>query len=155
MTEVENQLIQQYKDDFRLKVGKIIEVRVGDKWDELCSFDVLCPFWKIVQMIIDATGWSPKITFAKIRNEERVARRHIIDLISLSNGKTLTEIGRETNRNHTSVLHSVREARENIERDIFHRKFMREIISYIRENYQFYRDKTITKEDVFKSKNNI
>lgn len=148
MTDTENQLIEQYKEDFRIKIGGMIEIKLLDKWDELCSFDKTCPFWKIVQMVTDATGWNPRDTFLKRSNEERVYRRQIIDLIAISNGRKLMEIGRETGRSHSTVIHSAREAKRDIEEVVFKRMLVREIMDFIKENYHLYKDKEITIADV-------
>lgn len=144
----ENQLIQQYKEDFTLKIGKVIEIRILDKWDELCYFDREVPLWKLIRMIHDFTEWNPIRTFAKCNRPEFVSRRQIVDLIAISNGRKLIHIGKETGRDHTTVLHSVKMAKDLVDRDILYRTLVREVMAYIRENYPYYKDKTFTKEDL-------
>lgn len=146
--DTENQLIESYKRDFSVKVGKMIEIRVLDKWDELCYFDLQAPFWTIVQMILDATGWEAEKTFRKYRKAEIVSRRQIIDLIASNNGKKLLRIGRETARDHTTVMHSVASAKHLVETDMLYRKIVREVMDYIRENYEQYRNNTYTREEI-------
>lgn len=144
--DTENQLIESYKKDFSLKIGKLIEIKVLDKWEELCFFDREAPFWTVVAMILDATGWESSRTFAKMQSREPVSRRQIIDLISMCNGGKLVHIGRETNRDHTTVLHSVANSKDFIEKDMLYRKFVREIMDYIRKNYTHYSDKVYTRD---------
>lgn len=147
MTDLENQLIEKFKADFQQGTGRMVEVRLVDKWEELCFFDRGVPFWTLAQMVMDCTGWKAKFTFSRTRTEERILRRQVIDLIYISNGGTLTAAGKETGRDHTTVMHSIRRAKGEIETDLFYRKLVREIMEFIRANYALvYRDKTITKE---------
>lgn len=154
MTDLENQLIEKFKQDMSLQCGKMVEVKILDKWDELCYFDREVPLWTLIKMILDATGWDPHKMLQKRRLEEIVSQRRIVDLIAISNGKKLTEVGRAVaNRDHTTVISSVRAAKEMIEKDPIYRTYTREIMQYIRENYHLYREKDYDRDNVLNNYN--
>lgn len=146
MTENQQTLIQRYKDEFKAATGGMIEIKMLDRWDELCHVDQI-PFWTVCKMIFDMTGWTRNKTFSKSQQREPISRRQVVDLIAMSNGGKLTKIARETGRDHTTVLWSVRRAKDTIDQDFFYRTLVREIMQFIRENYYLYKDRQITKED--------
>lgn len=151
MTTTENQLIERFKSDFLLATGRIAEVKVLDKWDELCLFDRGVSFWTICKMVFDATGWTREGTFKKTNhggNKELASRRRVIDLIAINNGCKLMYVGRQTDRDHTTIIHSVKTAKDLIEADVVYRKLVREVMDFIRTNYEaVYKDKVITREE--------
>ena len=145
----QNELIENYKRDFNEKTGENIKVLVVSKWESLANFDKSpVNFWKVCKMVFDFTGWKKSNTFTKSRNAERVARRGLIDFLAVNNGCSLIGVGRATDRDHTTIIHSVNKFDIMLDSDMYTRKILIETMDFIRENYHFYKDKDIRPEDV-------
>lgn len=88
---------------------------------------------EIAEMVLEVTEWDWEATFNKSRREEVTFRRGIIDLIATENGCTLTECGRSSNRDHTTVIHSLHAVEGRLDIDMYARKLLKEIMIYILE----------------------
>ena len=112
-------------------------VKEVSEYQEVAHFtDNKVNFETIAELIFDATGWTDKATFGKVRQVEAVFRRGIIDLIANCNGITLLECAKKTWREHTTVMHSLRNIEDRLDTDMYARTTLREIMAYIRENYK-------------------
>lgn len=114
----------------------LVNKEVSEYYDIAHFTDSKIDFETVKELILDATGWTDKATFGKVRKVEAVFRRGIIDLIANCNGVTLMECAKKTWREHTTVMHSLRNIEDRLDTDMYARTTLREIMAYIKENYK-------------------
>ena len=114
---------------------KVIK-EVSEYQDEVRFADGNVPFKEISELVLEANGWGEKGTFTRKRKDELVFRRGIVDLIATCNGCTISECARCTDRDHTTVIKSLRSIEDRLDTDMYARKILRETMQYIRENFQ-------------------
>lgn len=95
-------------------------------------------------MVMDHTGWEYKDIYSKSRLGELIYRRGLIDYIAMNNGETLVNCAKKTNRDHTTVLNSVKKFEERVETEGYVRQAFSEIINFCRENYYLYKGKELS-----------
>jgi len=115
-----------------------VKEREVSEYEDMCLFWRGVPFEVLLQMVLDSTGWDRESIFSKSRKDEKVFRRGILDLIATSNGVTIYQCAKETGRDHTTVIHSLRSIENRLDTDFHARNVLREILSYLRENKEFY-----------------
>lgn len=93
----------------------------------------------LIKMMKDATGWVSVIN--KGRRRENIFKRGIFDLLATSNGCTISECARATDREHTTVMNSLRSIEDTLDTDMNSRNALREIVNYIKENKDYYLSK--------------
>ena len=134
----ESKLIDNYKKDFHDKTGKYIKLVNSSKEDSDVSLVEQVPFLKICQIIMDLNKWNWTSVYTKRRWPEDILRRGLIDFIAINNGNTYTQIGEFTDRDHSTIIHSVREFREKMIREKEYELLLLQTIQYIKENLQYY-----------------
>lgn len=144
----EEQLIHEYKEDFTKRTGKSIKMNLCSKWESAANFTDRADFWRIVQVIFDYTGWTKRQTFSRGNVEEKVFRRGLIDYIAVNNGCSIASCGRITNRDHTTVINSVRKFEMRLETDTWTKRFFSEVMNYLRENYHLYKKRIINENTI-------
>lgn len=143
----EEKLIEKYKKEFELLTGSRLEVRILTKWELLCRMDGNFTFDGLLRMILDSAGWKKIDTFKTdgrnnkgLQSEERVMRRQIIDLIMTVNGFTMSRIGKGTGmRDHTTIMHSLKNAKSRVTDDYEFRTLLREIVQIMYHNIELYK----------------
>lgn len=138
MTELESKLIAEYKYDFKQLTGKSIKIAVLDAIEDLCTIEQRVPCKAFIQVICDAVDWDLKRLIVRSNTREMVSRRWIIDMILYANNYKLTDIGKATRRDHTTVIHSLKMGKANIPDDPSYMRLLKEIMTYVRENIQYY-----------------
>lgn len=148
-------LINDFKKDFKEKLGKGVKIIICNKWQSEANFTDKASFWAIVKLIFDYTGWKYGETYPEYSNkpgkpkgitEEKVFRIQLIDYVAVNNGIPMTNIVKETGRkDHTAVIDSVRSFENRLETDYYTQKFFSEILTYVRENYYLFKNKTTLK----------
>jgi len=141
-------LIRSYIDNYHTTTGEHIKIAPCTKWEAMATFTEKADFWKLVAVIFDLTGWNKKGTFGKGRLEERIFRRGIIDFIAVYNGCSYSMCARFTQRDHTSVINSVRKFEQRLETDSHTRAFFKEVTDYVRENYYIHGDQNINSAEL-------
>lgn len=131
-------LMKSYIDSYYRITGEHIKIAECSQWEAMANFTEKADFWKLVKVIFDLTGWTKKGTFGKGRLQERVFRRGLIDFVAVHNGCAYNQCARLTDRDHTSVIHSVRKFEERLETETHTRAFFKEVMDYIRGNYYIY-----------------
>lgn len=149
MTKQEkSNLRKSYADDYHRITGEYIRVLPCSQWGAVVNFMEKIDFWKLVKVVFDLTGWDKKGTFDRGRMEERIFRRGVIDFIAIHNGCSYSQCARLTNRDHTSVMNSVRKFEDRLLTDSPTRTFLREVADYIKENYYIYENQTINEINI-------
>lgn len=151
-------LINNFKKDFKEKLGKGVKVTICNKWQSEANFTDKVNMWAIIKVIFDYTGWNwrssymPTAYFSKtghkktgVSNSEKVFRRSLIDFILMNNGVSCVEIARESGRDHTTVLHSVTKFENRLETEYFTQKAFAEIMAELIKSYPMYKNKTTLK----------
>ena len=149
----ETALIEDLKNRFHDQTGKYIKIQYSTKWESICKvspnpikFSILC------QMIYDALGWQYDTVFGRISTSERNPngkrmslssgekryRRSLIDFIAVNNDISITVIGRETDRHHTTILHSYGVFEEKVKNNIIYQNILKEVVEFIKTNYYLY-----------------
>lgn len=151
------QLIQQYKRDFEIKTGRRLVIRIAlsgvkrtaDDIESELLLPVLLPYWTLIQLIIDATGWvAGKHIFTASRQTEFIYRRSVVDLFAVAQGYTLTAIGRETDRDHTTIIHSIDTLKDKILSRSYYHTAVTEILNHCRVYAGGYVGRDFTKAEV-------
>lgn len=147
MTDVEKRtLILSYQEDYTRQTGEHLKVVPCSRWEAAASFSDQAEFWKIFKVLSDYTGWIKSETYLRSQTEEKVFRRGIIDFIAVNNGVNYSECARLTKRDHTTVIHSVRQFENRLDTELHVRRYFYEAVRYIKENYHIYKDQNITEE---------
>lgn len=150
----EERLIENFKKTFREATGKSVRIIVCSSIEAEANFSsTRVEPLKIVKLVLDANGWSYKETYDNPGykgKSEQVMRRGLIDVICIANGNHLKDCGNLSipPRDHTTVMNSIRTYQNSLETDLLVRRFFRETMSYIKENYHLFKNKIITKEDL-------
>lgn len=144
--------IERFKREFIHRFGLGVKVTTCSKWESEANFTTKADFWEIVKLIFDYTGWTWKDTFTKSRLTEKVSRRAIIDFICVNNGVPLMAIGKLTDRDHSTVIHSVTGLGDNLSEDYYIQKLFHEILSYVKENYHLVKGKSTLKNEIISDK---
>ena len=154
MTKLEEaSLIEDLKDRFYNQTRKYIKIQYSTKWEAICrispdpvDFDILC------KMVYDATGWSPETVFGNGRTSsrhqagtnlsltasEKIYRRSLIDFIAVNNDISISFIGKQTDRHHTTIIHSYSKFEEKVKNSMLYQNILKEIIAFIKTNYYLY-----------------
>lgn len=151
-------LINNFKKDFKEKLGKGVKIVICNKWQNEANFTTRANMWAIIKAVFDYTGWrwvgtyiatphktTQHKTVIAVRNEEKVFRRGLIDYILINNDIGSTTIGKETNRDHTTILNSVKKFELRLEEDYYTQKIFNEIMADLRVSYPMYKNKTTLK----------
>ena len=151
-------LIDNFKRDFKEKLGKGVKVVICNKWQSEANFTDKANFWAIVKLAFDYTGWKYKETYPEYPNtagkpkgvtNEMVFRIGLLDFVAVNNGISMISIAKETGRkNHTSVVDNVKSFENRLETDYYTQKLFAEILAYMKENYSVYKNKTTLKQGV-------
>lgn len=145
----EELLIEKFKDEFHKVTGRWINVTpVRKQYESVANFTDKIDFWKLTRMIFDYTGWTKRSTFTRGNKRERVFRRALIDYIAVNNGCSVSSCARFTNRDHTTVLHSIQSFSNQIETDMYTKQLLREVIQFAKENYHLYKQRVINESDI-------
>lgn len=144
----EERLIQEFKEKFHKETGKWIKVTYCKLSQSHANVADRIPFWKVVKIVTDYTGWFKDEVITKSRTGEPIFRRGLIDYIAVNNGCTFTECARSTKRDHTTVINSVRTFENKLDTDMHVKSVFNEVISFIKDNYHLYKDKVINEEDI-------
>lgn len=82
----------------------------GDTLDRLnCLRNSILNKQEIVEIIASEAGISMKLIFTSLRESEYVFARNIYTKIQKIYGKKLTEIGRDIDKDHTTIIHSLKQ----------------------------------------------
>ncbi len=151
-------LINDFKKSFKEKLGKGVKILICNKWQSEANFTDKANFWAIVRLVLEFTSWKYEETYLTYNNkagrprsdtDERSFRRSLIDYIAVNNGVSLVQIAKETGRsNHTSIINSVNNFENKLETDYYAQKLFNEILTYVKENYYLFKNKTTLKEGV-------
>lgn len=149
-------MIRSIKNNFFLQTGKHIKIVACERWESMANFTFDISAECIVKMIFDFNHWNWYMTYPLgrtwppkgNRKIEKVIRRALIDYIATNNGCTLMSLAVLTNRDHTTVMHSIKNFESMIETDSGVRKMLLETVEHCRNNYYAYRAKKYTKEDL-------
>lgn len=133
-------LIKSYSENYYRITGEHIKIVTCSEWEVIVGLDMKVEYWKLFKVISDLTGWEKKETFTRSRKEEVIFRRGLIDFIAINNGCTYTQCARETNRDHTTVMHSVRTFENKLNLETGAKAILKEVIKYLRENYNITKD---------------
>jgi hypothetical protein len=156
---LEEQLIEQFKEEFHKKTGKWVKVSWALKQHESeANFADHIDFWKLVKTIFDYTGWKRSETFSKKTNgargrtigstDEKAFRRGLIDYIAVNNGCLMSHCARITNRDHTTVGHSLQMFQNRLDTEPYTKKLFTEVVDYVRANYHLYKNRVVGESDI-------
>lgn len=136
ITPDERSLLVGYQQDFLKRTGKAIKFTECSKWEQIAHFsDTPLDFYKMADLICDFTGWDRRFLFERVRKEEAVFRRAVVDFIAVNNGVSLVKIGRQTDRNHTTVINSINSLEDRLNTTPYLGKLLREIVQNLKEHY--------------------
>lgn len=141
-------LIRNYSEDYFRRTGENLKMTPCSRWEAAANFSQGISFWKLVKIVFDFTGWDKKVTYSPNRSEERVFRRSLIDFIAINNGCSYSLCARITNRDHTTVLHSVSRFENRLETELHTRRYFYEVMRYIKDNYHIYENENIVEQDI-------
>lgn len=147
-TNEKNELLKKYNEDYFHRTGEYLKMTPCSRWESAAFIHNGIGFWKIVKIVFDFTGWIKGDTFSRIRKEEKIFRRGLIDFIAVSNGCSYNSCARFTNRDHTTVLSSVSNFENRLETELHTRRYFYEIMRYIKDNFHIYEHQNITEEDI-------
>lgn len=142
----EELLIKGIKNDFLIKTGKHIKISLCNRWETLANFTYNITLDEVILMVTDKTGWDIKKLYNQSRITESLFRRGVIDYIAIHNGETLSSCGKKTQRDHSTVINSIKRFEERLETDSYVRQALSEIIGFCWENYYLYRGKTLSEQ---------
>lgn len=150
-----SQLIQQYREDFYTQTGLklnarpavVTSYRIHDEIEEALHIEIPLSFWSIVQLILDCTGWEPVRTFTGQKHESTF-RRRIIHLMAISNNHSTSLMARVMDVDHTTIINSIKKAKDEYETSVEVANVIGEIFRYCRDNAYLYKDCVTKKEDV-------
>ncbi len=132
----ETELLDNYKEDFRNKTGKGLKCIVTSLREGETSFTSDINFYKTLDIILNYTNWDYNKILSIKKTRDIVTQRGIINYILVHNGMTLMKIGFYMNRDHSTIIHSLKEFENVLDTDYFHQKLFREILSNLIENYK-------------------
>lgn len=162
-------LIQEFKEKFLKETGRGVKVTICNKWESISNFTEKGDIWMMISAIFGYTGWEWDSTFGTKptkdensyagnkkngfikRSREKIFRRRVIDYICVNNNITTTELGRETGRDHTTIMHSVSEFSIQLENDFAVQRVFQEILDSIKQTYSLYKNKADLKNRVIKN----
>lgn len=162
-TRLQEVLIDNFKKEMKEKLGKGVKIMICNKWESEANFTDKLNMWAVIQLVFDYTGWDWRSVYVHtpykgkggahlvngLRKGEKVFRRSLIDFILVNNGLTLMECARETLRKgHDNIIHSIGTFQNRLETEYYVQKMFLEIMTYIKENYYLYKDKTTLKTGV-------
>jgi len=135
MTELER--IEGYKKDFKYFTGKglkciITSMRIGDT--NFISEGVLHPYTAI-DLIFNYTEWNSKEIFGKAKPNRVILKRSIIYFILCNNGVSISEVARIFNKDHTTIINSLKNFEFELETDYYTQKLFNEILNNLKEYY--------------------
>lgn len=106
------------------------------EYDQMVQVPYKLPTGQLVEKILEITGWDGRRIFSKSKVKELVFRRGIIDLIVTSNGCSIYQCAKDTRRDHTTVIHSLRSIENQLDEDRYSRRVLGEIVALIREDFE-------------------
>lgn len=147
-TNEKNELLKKYTEDYFNRTGEHLKMTPCSRWESAAYFHNGVGFWKIVKIVFDFTGWTKLETFAKVRKEERIFRRGLIDFIAVNNGCSYSLCARATDRDHTTVINSVSTFERRLDTELHTRRYFYEVMRYIRDNFHIYENHDINEENI-------
>lgn len=148
--EEKRKLIKSYQEDYHNKTGEYITMVPTSKWQAVVDIGVKVELWKLVKVIMDFTGWEYDKIYNKSRKEACVYKRAVIDFIAVHNSCNYNTCAKQTNRDHVTVIHSVKTFENRLETESGIRIAFYEIVTYVKDNYYLYMDQDISKESLIK-----
>lgn len=134
----EQDLIAYYKRDFESKTGKSIKVTICSKWEAVCEMPQKIAMEIMVQLVLDAAGWSWEQVFTPCRRSMYVFRRGVIYFILVKNGHSLLKIASYTGKEHTTIINAVRSFENHLLSEPLVGKLLIEVMDFIRTNFTYY-----------------
>ena len=149
-------LILGVKNNFFIQTGKHIKIVTCTNLESKANFTPQATVGQIIKMVFDSTKWTWRQTYSESRevhrggdrSAEKIYRRGLIDYICINNGCTLVSCAIFTNRDHTTVINSIRRFEERLETESYTKRAFEEIVNFCRENFYLYKDRNYTKEEI-------
>jgi len=135
LTKIEKELIAEYKRNFFEKTGKKISfIQLENHWVNICKLNNRYPSATILMLIAEATGWNMTYVLEnKNKKIHNVHKRQVVYYILFNNGYNMCQIGRMFDKDHTTILHSLRSFEFELENDPYIGKLLTEIMTDINE----------------------
>ncbi len=139
----EETLIKAIKNKFLIETGKDIKIVICKEYESRANFTYNITIDEVILMVMDKMEWKFEDTYNASRVTERVYRRGLIDYIAIHNGELLINCAKATNRDHSTVINSVKKFEERLETEAYVRRAFTEIINYCRDNFYLYKGKRL------------
>lgn len=109
-------------------------IREVSEYEEIAKFDGIWETSEIIDIVLEHTGWKYNDVFNKSKKAEAVFRRGIVDLICTANGKKIRYLAGITERDHTTIIHSLQNIERRLDDEKTSRNFLRDLMRSIKEN---------------------
>lgn len=107
--------------------------REASRYEDISKLEGLWDIEDIITAVCEKFGCSRTQLFNRLRNEESVFRRGVLDLICTSNDWGVTYVAGITRRHHTTVINSLEAIERRLDDDRSARNVLREVVTYLNE----------------------
>jgi chromosomal replication initiation ATPase DnaA len=128
---IEKELIEGYKEDFKNKTGKALNISVCSKWETLCQLYQTSEINYIFSAICISMSWEVSDILAKSNKRDIVFKRDIISFILYNNGYRLVDIARLFNKDHTAIISALRRFEFQVNTDLITVALLREVMELV------------------------